>query len=52
MSALLYLFFIFTFIDSQTRAPHSLSAFVGRLLVIRAEKTNAATRRLFFLHAS
>ena len=34
--------------NSQTRAPHFLSAFADRLLVNGAGKTNAASQRLFF----
>ena len=34
--------------NSQTRAPHFLSAFADRLLVNGAGKTNAALQRLFF----
>jgi len=35
-------------LDSQTRASHFLSDFIGRLLVIGARKANAASRRLLF----
>lgn len=48
MFALLFLFNIYC-TDSQTRASHSMSVFAGRLLVIRAEKTNDAAAAVLYL---